>query len=144
MVRFSWLYAFSVFCPPMRSSTNPFNSPSFFDRARNSGLVNDVIFLVKKMASGTVTAKTNVSRGEIISIIASDPITVAVLAKICTISVESEVLIVSISYEIRLSISPVWWVSKYPTGNWVIFEKTWARMWKTTWRLTLIIMRLIR
>ncbi len=67
--------------------------------------------------SGTVKTNTSTSVGEMESIMMSAPMTVTALANTCTISFVSEVLMVSMSYEIRLKMSPVWCVSKYPTGS---------------------------
>ena len=55
---------------------------------------------------GVVMTKTMHSSGEMRIIMISDPNTVNSVVVIMTISLESEVLIVSISYEIREMISP--------------------------------------
>jgi hypothetical protein len=63
--------------------------------------------LVNKMEIGIVTANTRTSRAEIVSIMIREPTTVIALVHTCSRSLEREVLIVSISYEIILMISPV-------------------------------------
>ena len=141
MVFSSWLYARSVFCPLIISSTKPFSSPSFAERLRNRGRVKPVIFFVMNIESGTVKTNTSTSVGEMESIMMSAPMTVTALANTCTMSFVSEVLMVSMSYEIRLKMSPVWCVSKYPTGSSLSFWNTSCRIVFTTRRLMTIIRR---
>ena len=91
--------------------------------------------------SGTVKTNTSTSVGEMESIMMSAPMTVTALANTCTISFVSAVLMVSMSYEIRLKMSPVWCVSKYPTGSSLSFWNTSCRIVFTTRRLMTIIRR---
>ena len=84
---------------------------------RNSGRVFPVMNLVSATDNGTVNAKISTSFGEMTIIMKNAPTTVIRVVKICMISFASEVFTVSISYEMRLMISPVWCVSKYPTGS---------------------------
>ena len=86
-----------VFCPETYSSTKPFSSPSFRERSRYSGRTRPVMYFVNSTDTGTVTANTSTSTGEMRIIMMSAPATVIRLVRICTRSLDSEVLTVSMS-----------------------------------------------
>ena len=86
-----------VFWPETYSSTKPLSSPSFWERVRYSGRTRPVMYLVNATDSGTVTTNTSTSVGEIRTIIANAPTTVITLVRICTRSLDREVLTVSMS-----------------------------------------------
>ena len=58
------------------------------------------------------------------SIIMSDTTIVMILVHIWRKSVEIEALIVSMSYDMRLIMSPVWLRSKKPTGSLISLSNT--------------------
>ncbi len=87
----------TVLSPEVISSTNPFSSPSFFDRILNSGLTLAVRSLVNITVAGTVTAKIKSIFGEMNSIPKKEPPTVMILVHICKRSLEREAFTVSIS-----------------------------------------------
>lgn len=86
-----------VFCPVMISSTKPLSSPSLSERLRKSGRTLRVIYRVKRMEMGIVTAKTRTSIGDMASIITRDPTTVIALVATWRRSLEREALTVSMS-----------------------------------------------
>ncbi len=98
--------------PESISSAKPLSTPSFIDRTLNSGLIFLLLYRVNIIETGTVTAKTATSVGEIEIIMTSEPVTVIMLTQTCIRSCESEAFTVSTSYEMWLIISPVAWVSK--------------------------------
>ena len=63
----------------------------------NRGRTFRVMYRVKRMDMGMVTANTSTSTGEMTTIIRKEPTTVMTLAAICTRSLEREALTVSMS-----------------------------------------------
>ena len=92
-----------------------------------------------RIERGTVTANTRQRRGDIVSIIISEPATVTTLDAICTRSVERVELIVSMSYDMRDIMSPVWFLSKYSTFIRMSFAKMSSLMLRTIPRERFII-----
>ena len=97
MVFSSWLYARSVFCPLIISSTNPFSSPSFAERLRNSGRTRPASQRVNKIVAGMVTKNTISSSGAMDIIIKKLTVTVTTLCKICSRSEDRDWFTVSTS-----------------------------------------------
>ena len=63
------------------------------------------------METGMVKTKIKISLGEMESIMLNEPTTVMTLDSICTRSLDSEALMVSMSYDKTLRTSPMAWLS---------------------------------
>ena len=76
--------------PESISSAKPFSCPSEAARALNSGCSSFARRRLNSTFSGTVTANTSTSGGEMVNIITSEPATVAALTATCNASCESD------------------------------------------------------
>ena len=126
--------------PDSISSEKPLSCASAAERLRNSGRTERLRLIVIHTDTGTVTMNTASSIGEIISMPINAPTTVMIPVAACRISLDKEALTVSMSYEMRLMISPACNRSKYPTGSVISFSKTSCRMRRMIFWLKRIIM----